>query len=282
VSLIVDEHREYLSDPARLEAYRRAIHDVVRPGMVVADLGSGTGILGLFALEAGAARLYSIEATGMIEIARGLAAANGFADRFRAIQAHSSEAELPERVDVIVSDFVGRFGFDADILEIYPDAAARLLNAGGHLVPSEISLWVAPVERADMQAQVRFWNEPRAGFDISPAAEWALNTGYPVQLSAADLLADPSEAARVDVCRRPDGALRGNVEFTLRRSGTLHGIGGWSTARLSPTVTLTNSPLAADPGSGAATCFCRCASPSPSRRAIACSSRSPCFPISTS
>ena len=104
MSLIVDEHREYLSDPARLEAYRRAIHEVVRPGMVVADLGSGTGILGLFALEAGAARVYSIEATGMIEIARALAGANGFRDRFHAVQSHSSEAELPERVDAIVSD----------------------------------------------------------------------------------------------------------------------------------------------------------------------------------
>ncbi len=246
MSLIVDEHREYLSDPARLDAYRRAIHEVVRPGTIVADVGSGTGILGLFALEAGAARVYSIEATGMIEIARALAAANGFRDRFRAVQSHSSEAELPERVDVIVSDFVGRFGFDADILEIYPDAAARLLREDGRLVPSELSLSVAPVERADMDTQVRFWRAPRAGFDLSPAAEWAINTGYPVQLSPRDLLADPAEAISVDVRRRAEHTLRAHVEFVIRRAGTVHGIGGWTTARLSPETSLTNSPLAGD------------------------------------
>jgi len=171
VSLIVDEHREYLSDATRLEAYRRAIHEIVRPGMTVADVGSGTGMLGLFALSAGAARLYSIEATGMIEIARAIATANGFGDRFHAVHSHSSEAELPERVDLIVSDFVGRFGFDADILEIYPDAAARLLKPEGQLLPSAIALTVAPVQRADLDAQVRFWSERRAGFDLSSARE---------------------------------------------------------------------------------------------------------------
>ena len=244
MSLILDEHREYLSDPVRLEAYRRAIHEIVQPGMVVADIGSGTGILGLFALAAGAARLYSIEATGMIEIARALAAANGFADRFHAVQRHSSEAELPERVDVIVSDFVGRFGFDADILEIYPDAAARLLKPEGRLVPSAISLSVTPVERADMHAQVRFWSGRDSGFDMSPALEWAMNTGYPVRLDARDFLAPPADAIHVDVRQRPTRPLRASVEFTMCRSGILHGLGGWMAARLSAGVMLTNSPEA--------------------------------------
>jgi len=246
VSLIVDEHREYLSDATRLEAYRRAIHEIVRPGMTVADVGSGTGMLGLFALSAGAARLYSIEATGMIEIARAIATANGFGDRFHAVHSHSSEAELPERVDLIVSDFVGRFGFDADILEIYPDAAARLLKPEGQLLPSAIALTVAPVQRADLDAQVRFWNERRAGFDLSSAREWAVNTGYPVALTAEDLLSDPVEAIRFEVGRRPESPLRASVEFVVRRTADVHGIGGWATARLSPGVTLTNSPLASD------------------------------------
>jgi hypothetical protein len=246
VSLIVDEHREYLSDPARLDAYRRAIHEIVRPGMVVADIGSGTGILGLFALEAGAARLYSIEATGMIEIARALAAANGFRERFHAIQSHSSEAQLPERVDAIVSDFVGRFGFDGDILEIYSDAAVRLLKTDGRLMPSAVMLCVAPVERADMDAQVRFWNERGGGFDLSPATEWAINTAYAVRLSPGDLLADPADAVHMDVREHPDSPRRARVEFVIGRTGTVHGIGGWFAARLSPGVSLTTSPLAPD------------------------------------
>jgi type I protein arginine methyltransferase len=246
VSLIVDEHREYLSDPARLEAYRRAVHEIVHPGMIVADIGSGTGILGLFALQAGAARLYSIEATGMIEIARALAAANGFGDRFRAMQSHSSETELPEQVDVVLSDLVGRFGFDCDILEIYPDVAARLMKPGGRMIPSSVTLFAAPVEREDMNALVHFWSVPCAGFDVSPALDWAVNTGYPAALSAGDLLAEPLDVIHFPTGTAPESPLRGTVAFGIARGGTLHGIGGWMAAQLSPGVSMTNSPIAGD------------------------------------
>ncbi len=242
--MIVDEHREYLSDPLRLDLFRRALHESIRPGHVVADVGSGTGILGLLALAAGASRVYAIEATGMIEIARAFAAANGAAGRFHAVHAHSAEAELPEPADVIVSDFVGRFGFDAGIFEIYPDACARLLRPGGIVIPSEISMFVAPVERPDLDARVCFWCAPRAGFDVTPALAWAVNTGYPAVFHADDLLGRPVEAVRAPTTVAPPSGFRADVELIVERAGTLHGLGGWSAAQLSPTVTMTNSPLA--------------------------------------
>ncbi len=43
-----------LDDQIRMAAYKNAIQEVVKPGMVVLDLGTGTGILGLWALQAGA------------------------------------------------------------------------------------------------------------------------------------------------------------------------------------------------------------------------------------
>ena len=61
MSLIVDEHREYLADPARVGAFRSALQSVVRPGDIGLDLASGTGILGMLACRAGASRVYAIE-----------------------------------------------------------------------------------------------------------------------------------------------------------------------------------------------------------------------------
>lgn len=246
MSLIVDEHRQYLSDVPRLSAFKRAVRELLRPGDVVADVGSGTGILGLFALEAGASRVHSIESTGMIELGRSIAAANGFAGRFHAIQGHSTEVDLPELVDLLVSDFVGRFGFDAGIFEIYPDAARRWLRPGGRLLPSRLSMFLAPVERGDMHAQVRFWETPCAGFDVTPGFTWAVNTGYPVALGPGDLLGAPAEAVNLPVDRPAPASVRAELELRVSREGTLHGLGGWASAALSPSVTLTNSPLAED------------------------------------
>ena len=43
MSLELDEHRHFLQDAHRIDAFRQAIAEVVKPGAVVVDLGSGTG-----------------------------------------------------------------------------------------------------------------------------------------------------------------------------------------------------------------------------------------------
>lgn len=55
MSLQLDEHRLYLPDQPRPQAFDAALCAVVRPGDVLADLGCGTGILGLMACRAGGA-----------------------------------------------------------------------------------------------------------------------------------------------------------------------------------------------------------------------------------
>ena len=64
------------------------------PGAVVVDLGSGTGVLGLMACQAGAKRVYSIEESSLIELARDICQANGFADRVRFIKGLSTRVDL--------------------------------------------------------------------------------------------------------------------------------------------------------------------------------------------
>ena len=64
-SLLLGEHRGYLADVARLRAFERAIQLAVSPGDSVLDLGSGTGVLGLFALRAGARHVYAVDSSPM-------------------------------------------------------------------------------------------------------------------------------------------------------------------------------------------------------------------------
>lgn len=246
MSLVVDEHRQYLSDTVRLSAFRAAIHEVVKPGDVVVDLGAGTGILGLFACRAGAKRVYSIESTGMIQLAREICAANGFGDRTVFINESSTRSSLPERVDVVLADQIGRFGFDADIFEYFRDARTRFLKPGGITVPSRIDLLVAPVDAQPLRDHIEFWNTSPAEFDFRPARALAANTGYPTQLTADQLLGDPALLVSLDASDAPPSFLGLETTVTVARSGTLHGIGGWFSARLSPSIMLTNSPLTAN------------------------------------
>jgi protein arginine N-methyltransferase 1 len=246
LSLVVDEHRSYLIDRPRIDAFRRAIHQVVVPGAVVADVGSGSGILGLLACEAGAARVYSIEASGMIELARAVAARNGFADRLRFIHAQSIEVELPERVDVLVCDQIGHFGFEAGLFDFVTDARRRFLKPDGAMIPARVHLQMAPVAEPELAAAVQFWCQRPAGFDMSPAHAWAASTGYPTKLDPAQCLGTPAVGASVDVLGITREPLALDVSLPIEQRAVVDGIGGWFIADLAPGVTLTNSPFSPD------------------------------------
>jgi protein arginine N-methyltransferase 1 len=241
VSLVVDEHRQYLADTARVDAFDRALKAVVRPGDVVLDLASGTGILGLLACRAGAGRVYAIEMEPIVELARQIASDNGFADRIVCIQAVSTRATLPEPVDLIVTDGAGRFGFEAGLLETLPDARRRFLKPGGRTIPSALTLWLAPVEADEPRAHVDFWAQPVQGLSFAAAHAIARSTGYPRHFTTHELLAEPAALMTLDPSRETP-LLSGRVELRIRRDATLHGIGGWFSATLAPGVELTNAP----------------------------------------
>jgi protein arginine N-methyltransferase 1 len=246
VSLILDEHRQYLADEPRLAAYRRAISGTVTPGDVVLDLGAGTGIMGLLACRSGALRVYSIEAESMIGLAREICRANGFEDRVTFMKGLSTQVELPEKVDVAICDQIGRFGFEAGIVEYFHDVVRRFLKPAGVLIPSKITLLAAPVECPGIFAQVDFWKNSSTGFDLTPARAIAVNTGYPIDLRAEHLLGDPVALATLELSTIRPVPMKFEAEIVIGRPGTLHGLGGWFSARLAQNATLTNSPLAAD------------------------------------
>ena len=104
-------HRTMICDRVRTEAFRRAIDSVVRPGDIVLDVGAGSGILSVFAARAGAARVYAVERTRAAVLAQDSPPRTGRADR-PGDPWRLTDVELPERVDVIVSEWLGGFGID--------------------------------------------------------------------------------------------------------------------------------------------------------------------------
>src|SRR5689334_13720000 len=110
MSLVLDEHRHYLADRPRLEAYAAALRALVRPGDIVLDLACGTGVLGFLACDAGAGRVYAVDNGPIIDVARRLGAANGYADRISFIREISTRVVLSEPVDLVVCDQVGHLG----------------------------------------------------------------------------------------------------------------------------------------------------------------------------
>lgn len=140
------DYARMIADEARMGPYVRALEAAVRPGSVVVDIGTGTGIFALIACRLGARRVYAIETSDVIEVARELARENGFADRIVFFKRDAREVDLPERGDVIVSDLRGSLPLYRDHLAIVADVRARFLKPRGVLIPARDQLIVAVVD----------------------------------------------------------------------------------------------------------------------------------------
>src|SRR6185295_942302 len=131
------------------------------------------------ACRAGARRVYAVEPSGAVQILLDAARDNGFADRVVVLQRRSTEVQLPERADVIVSDLRGvlpPWGTHfADIV----DARERLLADGGRLLPESDTMWLAVVSAGDdFEERRRVWQSRPYGLDLRAAQRFVDNTAH--------------------------------------------------------------------------------------------------------
>lgn len=138
-------HISMLNDRPRTSSFIDAINQVVRPNDVVVDIGTGTGILAMAAARAGARHVYAIEAGKIGKLAQQLFADNGLADHITLIKGWSTEIDLPELADVLVSEVIGHEPLAEDVLQVMGDAAKRLLKADARLIPNRLKIFCLPV-----------------------------------------------------------------------------------------------------------------------------------------
>lgn len=241
-------HRFLISDTAsRLDLFNEAIRRRLRPGDVVLDLGAGSGILGLFACQAGARHVYSVERGVVVELARSIAAANGFADRLTFFRGVPQDFTPPEPIDVIVMDLFNTSGLQSGALSALIDIRRRALKPRGVTIPGSLTLLGAPVEVPAVYSEVAdFWATALHGLDLSPVRAFSVNYHHAVRIEPSRPLADAAVIWTTDLTTVDSTALSGAASFNVRRPGTIHGIGAWFAANLSGDLTLTNQPGASN------------------------------------
>lgn len=232
-----------IADNARMDAYTEALRRAVKPDSIVLDIGAGTGVFALLACQFGARRVYAIEPADAIQIARKIAAANGYADRIECIQKLSTEVTLPERADVVISDLRGRLPFLGRHISSIADARARLLKPGGTLISQRDDVWVAIVEAEETYDEhLSHWN--KYGLDMSAAWRVVTNTtGWRLKEEGAEiLLAEPRLWTTLDYATISDPNVAGEMSFDVARDGTGHGMLVWFDATMADGVGFSSAP----------------------------------------
>ena len=246
MSTSLSEHIGYLADGRRTRLFRDAIDQIVKPGDLVADIGCGSGVIGLFCLQAGAAKVWGIDASDMIEAARETMRRAHLTEQYVCIRDNSRRATLPEPVDLLVCDHVGFFGFDYDIVHTLQDARHRFLKSGGRILPSKIRLMLAPVHSPAAWQTAIAWSAESVPPEFHWLRGYGINQKYPVTLTRDELLGPAVALAELDLAQDHPEFLSFETELEIGRSGTMHGLAGWFECELAPSIWMTNSPLSAD------------------------------------
>jgi hypothetical protein len=237
----VSYHKWMLQDEVRADAMQRMIDELVRPGDIVADVGTGTGILALMAVRAGAKRVHAIDASPIVRLVRQVAADNDLSDRLICHEADASTLMLDEPVDVIFSECLGNFAFGDGMFRALQAFSEHNLAPGGRRGPTEVRMFLQPADSRLFWDPHRFWQAPFDGFDLSafvPAAENCVNV---VDVVSSFCWDKPALVTSFDPFARAD-FYDLSASWAIPEGRLVTGITGWFEVDWAP-----NSPMGTGP-----------------------------------
>jgi len=233
-------HKWMLQDEARMAALKAMVEALVRPGDVVADLGTGTGILAVLAKRAGARRVFGIELSPIARLSQRMVDHNGIED-VEILEADITTVELPEPVDVVFSECLGNLAFGDRMFRKVGTFADRWLKPGGRRGPTEVRIFLQPTDCRLFGDPRPFWRRPYDGLDLSPFLPAVESQVSVVDVVPSFLHAEPAMVQAFDPYQRAD-RYTWNASWALPAGKTCNGLAFWFDVDWAPTVTMSTSP----------------------------------------
>jgi arginine Nomega-methyltransferase len=243
-------HFAMLNDRARNDLFALALQRRVQPGSHVLDIGSGTGLLAMLAVRAGAAHVTTCEVNPLLaEVSRQVIEAHGMADSITVVGKHSTDLvigeDMPAPADLVISEIVDCGLIGEGLLQTIRHAREHLLAPGGEMLPTSGRIIGCLIESSQIANLNRVTTA--AGYDVRLLNRFATPGHFPVRLTTWPhrLLTEPVQLAEFDLQRSPldDGSNR--VCVTAQHDGTAHGVVAWFDLDLGADVLLHNAPTVA-------------------------------------
>ncbi|XP_043550745.1 histone-arginine methyltransferase CARM1 isoform X3 [Chiloscyllium plagiosum] len=235
----LSQQQNMMQDYIRTGTYQRAIlqNHADFKDKVVLDVGCGSGILSFFAVQAGARKVFAVEASTMAQHAELLVKSNNLADRIFIIPGKVEEVNIPEQVDIIISEPMGYMLFNERMLESYLHAK-KWLKPNGNLFPTLGDVHLAPFtdEQLYMEqfTKANFWYQPSFhGVDLSALRGAAVDEYFKqpivdtfdirilmaksVKYTVNFLEAEENDLHRIEI----------PFKFHMLHSGLVHGLAFW-------------------------------------------------------
>jgi protein arginine N-methyltransferase 1 len=236
-------HEQMLADRVRMDTYSRAIDKHVNRGDVVLDLGTGSGILTFLATLREPKKIYAVEASRAIEMAKCVAAHNNFGNIIF-LNKHSKDVNIPEKVDLILHEQMSSFLFQEEIIENILDVRRRLLKPNGRILPSKFEVFVEPVKLKDDCTVPLIWEHEFFNFScLKKFQEKRVRVLEPYEVDY--FLCDPEKVLSFDLEKISDDNFMKKISFKkqVKRRGRFDGFCFYFRTIFDEEISFSTSPL---------------------------------------
>jgi len=223
---------EAVNDEHRNLAYQAALEAVVRPGAVVIEIGTGSGLFAMFAVRAGAEHVYSFETKfRLAAIARENIRRNGLSGHITVIQKDFKNAsigkDIPAPADVLMHEFSTSHSLpllDRDMIRMWNE----VLRPGAPVLPNRFEVRAALSGDASLARKLCVPG-PVSGIDVSAinlleTASLTLPRGAPME---APLSAPFTAASFEPMTDGTQSRKKTRVHTTATSRGTAYGVVRW-------------------------------------------------------
>jgi type II protein arginine methyltransferase len=248
-SMVAAWHIPMINDFERNDAYDEALVRAVKPGDLVLEIGTGSGIVAMMAARAGAGKVVTCEVVpALAEAAVETIARNGYADKITVVSKKSTRLEvgkdMPEKADVFVSELINIGMLAPNMLQILSHARRHLVKPEGAIIPAAARVYGALLE-CPLLAAINPVGKI-AGFDMGNFDQFRSPAYAQIDLAADPhrFLSAPFNALDFDF--RVDMATRGvqQIAITVAEDGILHGVAFWFDLFMDDTITYQSASLA--------------------------------------
>lgn len=236
---VIELQRKLLGDTVRNAAFEKALRKAVKKDDTVIDLGSGTGFLGFLASKIGAKNVILIETGEILDISKKLAKRNGIKN-CTFIKKHSTEIRSLPKADILISETLGNYALEENIIESVEDGK-RFLKPAGIIIPGKITQYVCPVVSLKLKGDIDVWPDIGFGLAFDEAREISLNNMYVKTVLPDDLMPKGTQVwDTIDFAKKNPSIRKKTV--TWKEDALIHGFALWWDCELVPGIHLSTAP----------------------------------------
>lgn len=246
-------HFDMLSDLRRNEGYYEAIKRVVEENDLVLDIGTGSGLLSMMCAKSGASKVFTCETIEIIaNAAKTVIKDNELDDKIEVFHAKSNKLkvgeEIPEKVDLIVSEILDSGLLGEGVLPSLRHAQANLLKEGGRILPQAATVKGMLVQSDHLKSIAPI--AEISGFDLSSFGKFQTQNTYRREIikSIPHLqLSDEFELLPINFYQLPPAASPESpnttaITVTAKESGIIHAVAFWFDLHLDEKLSLSSGP----------------------------------------